>query len=145
MEQTFGMIKPEGMIYKNDILERIVASGLEISAMQELVLNETQFESIYGQAKNHIPRVFEDMRTYMTTRPVVVLKISGENASRQLLKLRGASNPCESEPGTIRGDYAKDQDYRVLYKRGQFAKNVFHACEADEAEKMMQLFFGGIL
>lgn len=138
------MIKPEGIVYKKEILERIVSSGLEIFETQEIVLSQEQFEILYGHVKVIIPRAYDDMKTYLTTNQVVILRVSGEDASRRLLRLRGASNPIDSEPGTIRIDYAKDQDYKVLLKRGEFARNVFHAAEVEEAEKMLIYFFGGL-
>jgi len=142
-EKTFGMIKPEGIQYRTEIKRRILAAGLEIELETELVLTETQFEELYGHVKNNVPRVYQDFKLYMTSNPVVMFRINGEKAKEKLLELRGASNASEAKPGTIRGDYAHDQDYKTLYAQGQFAKNVFHAADVCDAERMVNLFFKG--
>jgi len=144
VEKTFGMIKPEGMQYSSDIEDRIYSCGLEIIEIKELVLTGEQFELIYGHSRERIPDVYDSLKSYMTSRPVAVMCVSGEGAVEKLLELRGASNAVDAKPGTIRGDYAKDQDYTVLYVRKEFARNVFHAADASEAEKMVRLFFGDL-
>lgn len=141
MQETFGLIKPEGVHLKKEILEKIISSGLTIAEIRELILTQTQFEKIYSSAKQKIPQVYDAMRDYMTSNQVILLRVSGKDAPARLLKLRGASNPCESKPGTIRGDYAKDQDYKILYEKREFAKNVFHAAEPSEANEMVEFFF----
>lgn len=144
VEKTFGMIKPEGRQYASDIEARIYSCGLDILEIRELVLTGEQFEFVYGHCRERIPDVYDSMKSYMTSRPVAVICVSGEGAIEKLLELRGSSNAADAKPGTIRGDYAKDQDYRVLYAQKRFARNVFHAADASEAGKMVQLFFGDL-
>lgn len=142
-EQTFGMIKPEGMAYSADIESRIEKAGLFIDAKKKVILTGEEFELIYASARARIPQVFDAMKQYMTSNLVMVLRISGQDACQRLLTLRGASNAADARPGTIRGDYASNQDYRILYREGKFAKNVFHAADRDEAKQMLDIFFGG--
>ncbi len=137
------MIKPEGLQYSDDIEARILAAGLEIEAKKEIILTGDQFERIYGSARDNIPNVYEGLKEYMTSNPVFVLCVTGENARVELMQLRGNSNAAEAQLRTIRGDYAKGQDYRTLYAEGKFAKNVFHAADAHDAEEMLKIFFGG--
>ena len=142
MNATFGMIKPEGMQYVDDILRRISGEGLRIEEKKTILLTVDELETIYGNARKKIPNVYEAMKNYMTINQVMILKVTGDDCIRRLLKLRGASNAADALPGTIRGDYAKDQDYGTLYRKGEFARNVFHAADESEAEEMVRHFFG---
>ena len=144
IEKTFGMIKPEGLQYADDIEARIIAANLEVEEQKEMTLTEEQFEIIYSHAKYSIPEVYAALKEYMTSNPVKILCVSGEMAREKLLQLRGCSNAADTQPGTIRGDYAADQDYQTLNSQGKFAKNIFHAADADDAEEMIDIFFGGI-
>jgi len=143
MGKTFGMIKPEGLQYSDDIETRIEKIGLEIIKKVDLTLNKEQFETIYGHAQEKVPNIYNKLMDYMTSNQVRILEISGEDVAERLLELRGASNAAEAFPGTIRGDYARDQDYKTLYSNREFAKNVFHAADPEEAEFMVKYFFGG--
>ena len=138
---TFGMIKPEGIKYREDIEERI-RRILEIEEEREVTLTDEQFERLYDHARPAIPNTYGAMKEYMLSSPVIILRVTGEDAIRKLLELRGCSNAADAMPGTIRGDYAKDQDYRVLYGQGKFAMNVFHAADAEDAQVMVDIFFG---
>lgn len=143
IEKTFGMIKPEGLRYADDIEKRILSAGLKIEEKKETVLTENQFEKLYGYTKNKIPDIYEAMKNYLTSNAANLLLITGENAKYKLLKLRGSSNASEAERGTIRGDYAREQDYETLYAQKKFAKNVFHSAEPSEADEMVDFFFRG--
>ena len=147
LEETFGMIKPEGIERKlvRNIEIRITDSGLFIVEKKRLIMIEYQFSMVYGHVKQNQPLIYDQLKEYMTTNPVIVLRVRGEEAVQRLSVLRGSSNPTEALPGTIRGDYAKDQDYNVLYKQRKIALNVFHASDSlEEANKMLKEFFGEI-
>lgn len=139
IEQTFGMIKPEGMPYHEDIISRIHSQGLRIRDSQKIILSDKDCDKLYGHVKSNYPEKYTQMREYLTSRPSVVLRITGVKAADKLLDIRGHSNAALANPGTIRGDYAKDQDYTTLKT---FAKNVFHASDKDEADTMIKHFFG---
>ena len=143
MSTTFGMIKPEGLKYADNIEARIRNTGLKVEKKRKLILSVWQFENIYSHAKHNIPDVYESMKYYMTSNPVVILKVTGKSAVEKLLELRGCSNAAEARHGTIRKDYAGDQDYKTLYSKGEFAKNVFHASDSKEAQDMLDIFFRG--
>lgn len=145
LERTFGMIKPEaierGLV--EEIERRIHDADLRIEDKKTVHMNEIQFESIYGHTKGKVPEIYSDLKEHLMKNPVYVLKISGCDAVNKLLRIRGSSNPAESLPGTIRGDYAKDQDYKKLLKLGKTAKNVFHASDSlEEARRDLHMFFG---
>jgi nucleoside-diphosphate kinase len=143
-EVSFGLIKPEGIERKlvEEIERRISDSGLEIVREKEVVMKEEQFELVYGHAKEKIPNTYDMMKEYMTSNTSKILEVRGENAVERLLKLRGASNARYAAAGTIRGDFARDQDYDVAYDQGKLALNVFHASDsADEAKIILKTFF----
>lgn len=146
-EKTLGIIKPEA-IYRglvDEIEHRILAEGLEISKKEWLVLSDEQFDILYGSSGiTKFPEALESMRECLTSNPIITLIVSGDYAVNRLISIRGTSNPADSPPGTIRGDYARDQDYRDLGSRGDFARNVFHASDSvEEAEHMIDVLFGG--
>ena len=119
IENTFAMIKPEGIIkgIVNNIEAKIISSGLEIVDKKRLILDDNQFELLYGRVKHRQPFIYESLKDHMTSNPVVMMKIRGEDAIARVLEMRGNSNPKDAQPGTIRGDYAKDQDYAELYNK----------------------------
>jgi nucleoside-diphosphate kinase len=145
LEQTFGMIKPEGIARKleDSIESRIMGAGLQIAEKKKVIMSDYQFSLLYGHVEQKQPEIYKPMKDYLTANPVIVLRIAGEDAVRKVLELRGSSNPADALPGTIRGDYAKDQDYNQLPKQGKPALNVFHASGSlEEAKTMLKEFFG---
>jgi nucleoside-diphosphate kinase len=98
---------------------------------------------MYGHLKHTLPEIYHPLREYLVGNQVIALKISGKAAIQRLLELRGASNPKDAAPGTIRGDYAKDQDYELLLAQGKPSLNLFHAAsDRKEADSTLQSFFG---
>lgn len=142
-QTTFGLIKPEAfeMGLVQEIERRIENAGLKIVDKKVLVMDDPQFEAVYGKVKNDRPRMYELLKNYLRdpNHKVEVLEVEGEDAVRKLLELRGASNPKDALPGTIRGDFAKDQVY--LPDHSTLSKNVFHAADSiEEAEQMASAF-----
>jgi len=145
VERTFGMIKPEGLTRNlvEEILHRIREAGLEVEQKKEITLTVEQYTLLYGHIKQKQPRIYEPMKAYLTSNPCIVLVVKGRNAVTKLLEVRGSSNPADSSLGTIRGDYAKDQDYARCYDQGKPSLNVFHASDTKvEAERDINAFFG---
>lgn len=138
-ELTCGIIKPEGLIHRKSIKNMIkkskLASRLKIVASKKTLLSESNFEKIYGHTKQKLPLIYKKMKKYLTTNKVEILIIKGNNAITSLLKIRGASNPRLADKNTIRGCFAKNQDYETLYKQKKFALNVFHACDTKKEVK----------
>ena len=142
-EITFGMIKPEGI--KRDLTkkieQKILNEGLVILNKKKMKLSGEHFNNLYGRMKYVIPEIFSKMEEYMTKNHVIVMKIIGQNAVNKLKEIRGASNSCDASKGTIRGDYASDQDYTKLRKEGKIALNVFHASDKEDVIKDIEMFF----
>jgi nucleoside-diphosphate kinase len=145
-DKSFAIIKPEGLEKRleAEIEKRILHEGLTIDRRATLVMNNEQFEAVYGHTQYKVPHLYAPMKDYLTRYPIQVMEISGEGAIEKLLKIRGASNPKYAAAGTIRGDFAKDQEYEALGKLGIPSKNIFHAADSyKEAKVAIDIFFGG--
>ena len=106
MDQTFSIIKPDatkrnltGSI--NSVIER---SGLRIIAQKRIQMNNEQAQKFYD-VHNDKP-FFNDLIEYMTSEPVVVQVLSGDNCVERYRKIMGATNPDNAEIGTIRKEFA---------------------------------------
>lgn len=101
-ELTFSIIKPDavkrGLI--GDILKMITDSGLKIKATKMIRLSKEEAEGFYAVHKER--PFFGELVEYMTSGPVVVSVLEGENAIARYRKLMGATNPEEADEGTIR-------------------------------------------
>ncbi|WP_027178038.1 nucleoside-diphosphate kinase [Maridesulfovibrio bastinii] len=101
-ELTFSIIKPDaverGLI--GDILKMITDSGLKIKATKMIRLSKEEAEGFYAVHKER--PFFGELVEYMTSGPVVVSVLEGENAIARYRELMGATNPEEAAEGTIR-------------------------------------------
>ena len=105
-ERTFSIIKPDG-VEKNligEIYKRFESAGLNIVAAQMMHLTKEQAEGFYAVHKER--PFFNDLVSYMTSGPVVVQVLEGEDAIAKNREVMGATNPAEAAPGTIRADFA---------------------------------------
>lgn len=132
-ERTLSIIKPDG-VAKNligEIYRRFEQAGLEIVGVQMLHLSKEQAEGFYAVHKER--PFFKDLVEFMTSGPVVVQVLEGENAIAKNRELMGATNPAEADNGTIRGDFAQTVD-----------ENIVHGSDAPETAKQeIAFFFGG--
>ena len=106
VEQTLSIIKPDG-VQKNligEIYRRFEQAGLEVVAARMLHLSQTQAEEFYGVHRER--PFFADLVRYMTSGPVMVQALQGDNAIAKNREIMGATNPAEADPGTIRADFA---------------------------------------
>jgi len=115
MEQTLSIIKPDA-VAKNvigKIIDRFESSGLKIAAMKRIQLSEADVGAFYAV---HAERpFFSDLVEFMTSGPVVVLVLEGENALARNRELMGATNPKEANAGTIRADFAQSIDANAVH------------------------------
>jgi len=132
IERTFSIIKPDA-VAKNvigEIVSRFEQNGLRIIAMRMLHLTREQAEGFYAVHRER--PFFKDLVTFMTSGPVVVQVLEGENAISKNRELMGATNPQEAAAGTIRADFAKTVD-----------ENAVHGSDAPEtAAQEIEFFFG---
>ena len=106
MDQTFSIIKPDATKRNitGSINKVIEESGLRIIAQKRIKLNNKQAESFYAVHKDK--PFFGDLIEYMTSEPVIVQVLSGENSIERYRSIMGATNPENAEIGTIRKLFA---------------------------------------
>lgn len=115
MEQTLSIIKPDatkkGVIGK--IIDRFESNGLRIAAAKKVQLSVEDAKKFY---EVHAQRPFyNDLVEFMTSGPVVVMVLEGQNAVLKNRELIGATNPKEAAPGTIRADFAESIDANAVH------------------------------
>ena len=115
VERTLSIIKPDAT--KRDLTGRINArfeeAGLRIVAQKRLRLTRGQAEGFYAV---HRERPFYDsLCAFMTTGPVVVQVLEGENAIAKAREIMGATNPANAAPGTIRADFAESLEANSVH------------------------------
>ena len=115
MEQTLSIIKPDA-VAKNvigQILARFEDAGLRIAATKKIHLSRADAEAFYAI---HAERpFFADLVEFMTSGPVVVTVLEGEDAMAKNRELMGATNPKEAVAGTIRADFAESIDANAVH------------------------------
>ena len=106
MDQTFSIIKPDATKRNitGSINKVIEESGLRIIAQKRIRLTNDQAENFYSIHKER--PFFNDLIEYMTSEPVVVQILSGENCVEKYRSIMGATNPDNAENGTIRKLFA---------------------------------------
>ena len=106
-QQTLSIIKPDA-VRKNligAIESRFEQAGLKIVALKMIQLSRAQAEGFYAEHQGK--PFFEGLVDFMTSGPVCVQVLSGDNAIARNRELMGSTNPEEAAPGTIRADYAE--------------------------------------
>ncbi len=107
VERTFSIIKPDATRRNltGKINARFEDKGLRIVAQKRIWMSRKQAEQFYGVHKER--PFFNDLCTFMTSGPVVVQVLEGENAIAKNREIMGATNPANAAPGTIRKDFAE--------------------------------------
>ena len=114
-ERTLSIIKPDA-VSKNvvgDIISRFENAGLKVIAMRMERLSRETAKGFY--AEHDGKPFFKDLVSFMTSGPVVLQVLEGENAIARNRALMGSTNPQEAEPGTIRADFAKSIDANAVH------------------------------
>ena len=115
VERTISIIKPDA-VAKNvigDIYNRFEKAGLRIVAARMLHLSPEQAGEFYAVHKER--PFYNDLVEFMTSGPVMVQILEGEDAIAKNRELMGATNPQEAAPGTIRADHAKTVDENAVH------------------------------
>lgn len=107
IERTFSIIKPDATRRNltGQIAARLEAAGLRIVAQKRALLTRAQAEGFYAVHKER--PFFDDLCSFMTSGPVVLQVLEGENAIAKNREVMGATNPANAEKGTIRADFAE--------------------------------------
>jgi len=107
LERTFSIIKPDAT--KRNITGKIIAkfedAGLRVVAQRRIHLSREQAESFYGVHRER--PFFNDLVAFMTSGPVVVQVLEGEDAIARNREIMGATNPADAADGTIRKEFAE--------------------------------------
>jgi len=130
LERTLSIIKPDA-VAKNvigDIYNRFESGGLRVVAAKMLHLSEEQAGAFYAVHKER--PFYRELVAFMTSGPVMVQVLEGENAIARNRELMGATNPQEAEAGTIRADHASTVD-----------ENAVHGSDAPETAAVEIAFF----
>jgi nucleoside-diphosphate kinase len=118
---TFGIIKPDavGKGHTGKIIDRILSNGFRIRGMKLIHQSKRQAEGFY--AVHAGKGFFEELTTFMSSAPCVVLCLEKEGAVKAWRDLMGVTNPAEAEIGTLRKDFA-----------GSIGENAVHGSDSDE-------------
>jgi len=130
MERTLAIVKPDAVRrgLTGDIVKRIEASGLTIVAMRKIHLSRADAEKFYDVHKAR--PFFRGLCDYMTSGPVVIAVLEGDNAISKWRRLMGATDPKKADAGTIRKDFGIDVE-----------QNATHGSDAPETAAQEIAFF----
>jgi nucleoside-diphosphate kinase len=130
-QSTLLILKPDtvrrGLI--GEVLSRVEANGLRVEALRMMEIDRELAERHY--AEHSEKPFFGELVEFITSGPVVVAKVRGEDAIAVLRKLMGATDPANADEGTIRGDFGK-----------AITQNLVHGSDSEEsAARELALFF----
>ncbi len=131
IETTFSIIKPNAV--KKNAIGNIIAmfekNGLKISACKLTKIEKGQCETFYAEHKER--PFFGELVSFMTSGPVVLMALTGENAILRNREIMGATDPKKAAPGTIRALYGDNM-----------GENAVHGSDsAASAERELKIFF----
>jgi nucleoside-diphosphate kinase len=130
IERTLSIIKPDGL--EKGVMGKIIArfeeAGLKPVAARMEHLSQREAEGFYAVHKAR--PFFRDLVTFMTSGPVLLMVLEGENAVARNREIMGATNPANAAPGTIRKDFATDVE-----------KNTVHGSDSPETAEVEIAYF----
>jgi len=132
IESTLLIVKPDGVRrgLVGEVLKRVEAKGLRIDAMRLYSIPRQVAEEHYGEHREK--PFFGELVDFITGGPVLIAKVTGEDAITCWRTLMGPTNPVEAPPGSIRGDFAT-----------LIGENIAHGSDSPEsAARELKLFFG---
>tara|TARA_B100001996_G_scaffold14204_1_gene11842 strand:+ start:1685 stop:2104 length:420 start_codon:yes stop_codon:yes gene_type:complete len=115
IQRTLSIIKPDATS-KNiigKIIDRFEENGLKVVAGKLIHMDETKAAGFYAEHEGR--PFFDNLVQYMTSAPVFVQVLEGDNAVLKNRELMGATNPNEADPGTIRADFAETIDANAVH------------------------------
>jgi nucleoside-diphosphate kinase len=115
LERTLSIVKPDG-VQKNligEVYRRFEGAGLKIVAARMLQLTQAQAEGFYAVHRER--PFFKDLVKYMSSGPVMIQVLEGENAVAKNRELMGATDPKKADKGTIRADLAASIEENVVH------------------------------
>ena len=135
MERTLILVKPDG-VKRNlvgEVVSRIESKGYSIAALK--MMNADRSLLVRHYAEHEGKPFFEPLVEFMLSGPIVAIVAEGNRVIVGFRKLAGATDPTTAEPGTIRGDLARDQGTKVV-------QNIVHGSDSVEsADREISIFF----
>ena len=130
MERTLSIIKPDGVSRGliGEVIKRFEKEGIRIAAMKMIHMTKKEAEGFY--AVHREKPFFDSLTDFMSSGPIVVMVLEGDNVIQRNRDLMGATNYKEAKPGTIRADFATDIE-----------KNVVHGSDSPENAKIEIAYF----
>lgn len=131
-ESTLLIIKPDGVRRRliGEVLRRVEEAGLTIDELRLETIDRALAEEQYGEHRDK--PFFAELVQFITSGPVVVAQVTGDNAIALWRELMGPTDPADAPPGTIRGDFAS-----------VITENVVHGSDSPEsASRELKLYFG---
>mgnify|MGYP001185186994 FL=1 len=132
LERTLSIIKPDAVAkgHVEEICKRLEDAGLSITEKKSIHLDDALAEGFYIEHKGK--PFFEDLIKFMTSGPIQVQVLEGDNAIVNYREVMGSTNPKEAAPGTLRADFAESID-----------ANAVHGSDSPEsAKREIDYFFG---
>jgi len=132
-ERTFVMVKPDGVQrgLVGEIVSRFEDRGLKLVGAKFMQIDDDLAHQHYGEHEDK--PFFDDLVDFITSGPVMAMVWEGQDATRQVRAMMGETDPAESDPGTIRGDFGLD-----------LGRNVIHGSDNEDPganEREIDLFF----
>ncbi len=131
VETTLVLVKPDGMrrALAGEIVARLERRGFELRGARLLKIPRALAQRHYAEHKGK--PFFGDLVAFITSGPVLALAVRGEGAIATVRAMMGATNPLDSAPGTIRGDFALE-----------LSENIVHGSDSKaSAKRELKLFF----
>jgi len=129
-ERTLSIIKPDAVKdnHIGEIIARFENNGLRIAAVKMIQMTKSQAKQFYIEHKDR--PFYNDLAEFMTSGPVVVMVLEGDNAIKKNRELMGATDPSQAKAGTIRRDFAASKQ-----------SNAVHGSDSPESAKREVAFF----
>ena len=130
-ERTLVLVKPDGIqrALAGEIITRLERTGLQIIGLKLMQISEDLASRHYGEHRDK--PFYPGLVSFITSSPVIALVLEGPSAVSTTRKTMGATNPADSSPGTIRGDFGVDM-----------GRNLIHgSANLEDAAREVSLFF----
>ena len=135
-QQTLILVKPDGVKrgLVGEVIARVERKGYKVSNLKMLTADRALLAQHYAEHEGK--PFYEPLMEFMMSGPIVAMVAEGERVIEGFRKLVGTTDPTTAEPGTIRGDLARDMGTKVV-------QNIVHGSDSPEsAEREIKIFFG---
>jgi len=134
-QRTLILVKPDGVRrgLVGEVISRVENKGYKVTNLRMLTADRALLSKHYAEHEGK--PFFEPLIEFMSSGPIVAMIAEGEQVITGFRKLAGATDPTQAEPGTIRGDLARDMGTKVI-------QNIVHGSDSKEsAEREINIYF----